>query len=495
MATSISFNTLGAQGLDDLRADAEPWTAPERDTGRPGARTISLGGKVKSNKFAAAAVKVGVVIILLAVVSTGCGGNSVKVEIGRVGPRAISETVMVAGSLQSANPTQVIPQVYGPVAQVFAQDGQEVVAGQPLVQLETSSLEQQLLSAQASMESIQSLAGMFSSLSSAASGIGSAVNSALSSVDTGVTSLYNLEKMVVPALPADQRLAALQAIESGYQAYVARANNRPSVSTGGGGGMSTGAQEAAASKSIQNAQKNLQAATIVAPTSGTLILAQSGGSSINSLMSTLMSSFSSMIPSGLNLSSLTGLSGGLGNLGMPSSGQVVPGSYIMPGTPIYTIVDLKNMCMTAKVDEADIAKITSNQQAKVVLEAYPGKEYTGTVFKVADTATQNEAGATAFDVTIQMNTSDVNLKIGMTGTADVIVATKESATVVPIDAIVEKSGKKYVFKVVDGKARLTEVTFGLTSENSVEVVEGLKIGDRVVIKGVEKLKDGQGVKQ
>jgi RND family efflux transporter MFP subunit len=202
-----------------------------------------------------------------------------------------------------------------------------------------------------------------------------------------------------------------------------------------------------------------------------------------------------MIPSGLNLSSLTGLSGGLGNLGMPSSGQVVPGSYIMPGTPIYTIVDLKNMCMTAKVDEADIAKITSNQQAKVVLEAYPGKEYTGTVVKVADTATQNEAGATAFDVTIQMNTSDVNLKIGMTGTADVIVATKESATVVPIDAIVEKSGKKYVFKVVDGKARLTEVTFGLTSENSVEVVEGLKIGDRVVIKGVEKLKDGQGVKQ
>lgn len=447
------------------------------------------------DKFAATAVKVGVVIALLAVASAGCGGGSVKVEVGRVGPRAIEETVMVAGSISAANPTQVIPQVYGPVAQVFAQDGQEVVAGQPLVQLDTSSLQQQLLSAQASLESIQSLAGMFSSLTSAASGIGSAVNSALTSVDTGVTSLYDLEKMVVPALPADQRLAALQAIESSYQAYVARASNRPSVSTGGGGGMDTGAQQAAADKSIQNAQKNLQAATISAPCAGTLVTAQSGGSSINSLMSTLMSSFSGMMPSGLNLSSLTGLSGGLGNIGMPTSGAVVPGSFIMPGTPIFSIVDLKNMSMTAKVDEADIAKIAENQQATVLLEAYPGKKYTGTIVKVADTATQNEAGATAFDVTIQMNSSDVNLKIGMTGTADVVVATKESATVVPVDAIVEKSGKKYVFKVVDGKAQLTKVTLGLTSQDKVEIVEGLKNGDKVVIKGVEKLKDGQGVKQ
>jgi HlyD family secretion protein len=449
---------------------------------------------VKLNKYVAAAVKVALVIALLAIIAAGCGGSSVAVETQRVGPRAIAETVMVAGSLQSSNPTQVIPQVYGPVAQVFAQDGQEVAAGQPILQLDTSSLQQQLLSAEASLESIQSIAGAFSSLSSAASGIGTAVNSALTSVDSGVASLVNLEKMIVPALPADQRLIALQTIDASYQAYLARVANRPSVSIGGGGGMSTGAQEAAANQSIANAQKNLQAATIVAPVAGTLVSSQGGGSSINNLMGTLMSSFSSMIPSGLNLSSLSGLSGGLGNLGLPSSGALVPGAYVMPGSPIYTIVDLKNMSMVAKVDEADIAKITPNQACAVTLEAYPGKQFTGTVIKVADTATTNEAGATAFDVTVQMNTSDINLKIGMTGTADVTVATKQSAAVVPVEAIVEKKGKKYVFKVVDGKARLTEVTEGLVSENSVEIIDGVKMGDVVVVTGVEKLKDGQGVK-
>jgi len=450
---------------------------------------------VRANRFVANAAKVILVIVILAVVFAGCSGSSVKVDVERVGPRAIAETVMVAGSLQASTPTQVIPQVYGPVAQVFAADGQEVTAGQPLVQLDTSSLEQQLLSARAGLESVQSLAGMFNSMSSATAGIGSAVNSALATVDAGVAGLYNLAKMIIPALPADQRLSALQAIDASYQACQSRAASRPRISVGGGGGMSTGAQQAAANKSIENAAKNLQAATVVAPVSGTLVSAQGGGSSINSLMSTLMSSFSSMIPSGLNLSSLSGLSGGMGNFGMPSSGPVVPGMFIMPGTPIYTIVDLKNMSMIAKVDEADIARVAPNQTATVLLEAYPGKKFNGTVVKVSDTATTNEAGATAFDVVVRMDTADINLKIGMTGTADVTIATKKSATVVPVEAVVEKKSQKYVFKVVDGKAKLTEVTVGLTSENSVEIIQGVKVGDHVVVKGVEKLKDGQGIKQ
>jgi len=448
---------------------------------------------VKSNKKVVVGAKAALIIMFLAVVSAGCGGGTVKVEVTRVGPRSIEESVTVAGSLQAASPTQVIPQVSGPVAQVFVQDGQEVVAGQPLLQLDTSTLEQQLLSAKAGLESTRSLAGMFAGLSSSVAGMGSAVNSALSSVDAGIASLYNIEKMVVPALPEDQRLIALQAIEASYQSYQARASGRTPVSTGGGGSMSTGAQEASSNKAIENAKKNLQAATIVAPASGVIVSTQGGGGSIDSLMSTLMSSFSNMMPSGLNLSSLSSMSGGLGNIGMPSSGAIVPGSYVMPGTPIYTIVDLKSMCMIAKVDEADIAKIAGNQGSTVNLEAYPGKKFTGAVIKVADTATKNEAGATAFDVTIGLATADINLKIGMTGTANVIVATKQSALVIPIESIVEKKGRKYVFKVKDGKARLSEIKTGIVSENSVEATSGVEIGDKVVVKGVEKLKDGQRV--
>lgn len=449
----------------------------------------------KSSRLLSVGLRVALAVALLAIVSSGCGSPSVKAEVARVSSRAIEETVMVAGNVQSANPVQVIPQVMGSVGQVFASDGQEVAAGQPLVQLDTSDLEQALLSARASLETAQAISGMFSSLSSAASGIGSSFNSLLNSVDSGVNGLFTLEKTLIPALPEDQRMVALQAIEASYQSYQASRSQAQPLSVGGGdGGVSTGASQAAANKAIQNAQKNLKQATITAPVAGTLVTATTGGMSMEGLMGSLMSSFSSMIPSGLNLSSLSGMTGSMANMGLPTSGPLGPGSFIVPGTPVYTIVDLKNMSMVAKVDETDLPKIETGQTATATLESYPGKQLTGKVIRVANTSTTNEAGATAFEVTIQLDRPDINLKIGMTGTADVTVATKKAAAVVPVEAIVEKKGKKYVFKVVDGKARLKQVTLGLVTESSVEIAEGVKIGDKVVVKGVEKLKDGQGVK-
>jgi len=449
---------------------------------------------LSTNKLVAIAVKIAVVVAVLAVLSGGCGGPAADVDVEKVGPRSIEEVVTVAGSLQASSPTQVIPQVYGSVAAVFVQDGQEVAAGQTLVQLDTSDLDQALLAARASLESTQSLASMFNSLSSSAGSIGSSANAALASVDAGVAGLYEIEKALIPVLPEEYRLAALQAVENSYAGYQTSVASRPPVSTGGGGGVSTGAQQAAANKSIENAEKNLEAATIAAPVAGTLVSVTNGGASLESMMGTMMSSFSSMMPSGLDISSLSGLSSSMSGMGMASGGPLVPGSYIMPGTPIYTIVNLKSMSIIAKVDETDIASIDEGQAATISLEAYPDDDITGTVTHVADTATTNEAGATAFDVTIQMEPTEFNLKIGMTGTANVVVASKKAATVVPVEALVEKDGNNFVFKVVDGKARLTEVKIGLVTEDKVEIVEGVVTGDTVVFKGVEKLKDGQKVK-
>lgn len=450
---------------------------------------------MESRRFASVAIKTFVMVSLLALVAGGCGGSAATVTVARVGYRAIEQTVTVAGTLQATSPAQVIPRVYGSVSELMAQEGQYVHAGQPLVQLDTSQLEQSLLSAQAGLESTRSLAAMFTSLSSSASGMGAATVSALASIDAGVTNLYALEKLLVPSLPEDQRLPALQAIEASYQQYQSEVARRPAFEFGGGGGYGTGSQEAAARKAIDNARKDLEAATIVAPASGTLVAVTEGGASLSSMMSSLMGSLGGMIPSGLNLAALSGLSGGLGSMGLPTGGPPVPGTFVMPGSPIYQIVDLKGMSMLAKVDETDIARVLPAQAATVSLEAYQGKKYRGTVYRVADVATTNEAGATAFDVTVRLDPSDINLKIGMTGTATITTATKPSAIAVPVEAIVEKKGRKHVFRVVDGRARLTAVTTGIQNETSVEILSGVKAGDRVVTGGIEKLKDGQAVKK
>lgn len=447
---------------------------------------------MSSSRFVGFSLKLILIAAVMALVIGGCGNGAKDVEVTRVGPRALDQTVMVAGSVSASEPAQVIPQVYGSVAAVFVQEGQQVAAGQPLLQLDTSDLEQSLLSARASLESSQALSSMFNSLSASAASMGRVFQNALSSIDSGVTSLYELEKTLVPMLPEEFRLEALQAIEFAYQQYQEAVSGRPGVSFSAGG-VSTGAQQAAANKAIENAQKNLEAATITAPVAGTVVSASQGGLSIDSMMGTFMSSFSSLIPSGLDISALTGLTSGMSGLGMPSGGPLVPGSYVMPGSPIYTIVDLSQMTMTAKVDESDIAKMAEGQTATVMLEAYPDKEFSGVINRVADTATTNEAGATAFDVMIQLDPADFDLKIGMTGTADVVVASKKDALAVPIEALVDKDGKKYVFKVVDGKAELTEVELGIVTEDRAEITGGVSAGDNVVTKGVEKLKDGQSV--
>ena len=470
-------------------------TPSRRAAGTPRRNATLLGGKVKSRKYISIAIKAGLVIVLIAAVAGGCNGSVAGVSVETVGPRAIAENVMVAGSLEATNPAQVMPMVSGSVAQVYAQDGQLVTAGQPLVQLDTANLEQSLLSAEASLESTQMLSGLFSSVSDTASSIGGAFNSIVDGIDSSVTNLIDFEKSLVPSLPENLRLQALQAIDRCEQRLQNTQNSIPQISVGGGGGADTGAQHAAADQAIKNAETNLQAATITAPATGTLVAASGGTPSMQSLLGTLMSSFSGMIPSGLNLSALTGVSGNLASVGFPSGGALVPGSFIMPGSPIFTIVDLKSMSMTAKVDESDIAKIQVGQSASVGLEAYPDTKLQGSVVRVANTSTTNEAGATAFDVTIQMNPAEMNLKIGMTGTASVVVAEKKDAVVVPIDAIVEKNGKKFVYLVVDGKASLTPVTEGLLTDTDVEITSGVKTGDQVVVKGADKVKDGQSVKQ
>ena len=153
---------------------------------------------MKSYRSALIALSIALVVSLLSQICAGCGRASTKVTVEMVGRMAIAETVMVAGNLQASAPTQVIPQVSGSVVKVYAQEGREVAAGEPIIQIDTSNLEQTVLSAEASLESSQSIASAFNGLASTATGIGSAVNSTLTGVDAGVTSLYNLEKMLVP---------------------------------------------------------------------------------------------------------------------------------------------------------------------------------------------------------------------------------------------------------------------------------------------------------
>ena len=78
--------------------------------------------------------------------------------------------------------------------------------------------------------------------------------------------------------------------------------------------------------------------------------------------------------------------------------------------------------------------------------------------------------------------------------ADIIAARKDSAIVIPKDIILSRQNGKAVFTVERGAARERMITTGLENANNVEVVEGLSLNDRVIVKGFETLQNRSKVK-
>ncbi|MBN2169447.1 MAG: efflux RND transporter periplasmic adaptor subunit, partial [Actinobacteria bacterium] len=213
------------------------------------------------------------------------------------------------------------------------------------------------------------------------------------------------------------------------------------------------------------------------------------------MMAMMMTSFGSMMPAGLDLSALSGLSGMM-NFGMPSGGVTTAGSFIIPGSELFSIVNLDDMSVSVKIPETDISKLRLGQKASVTLEAFPGETLPGAVDYISNSATTNEAGAVAFEISVKLDpitAENINLKLGMTGMVNIVIDTKEATVVIPIEAVMEKDGKKYVFATKDNTAILTEVETGLTTEDRIEITSGIKVGDSIVIKGADKIKDGQKI--
>jgi membrane fusion protein (multidrug efflux system) len=71
---------------------------------------------------------------------------------------------------------------------------------------------------------------------------------------------------------------------------------------------------------------------------------------------------------------------------------------------------------------------------------------------------------------------------------------ERTALVIPEEALTPEAERQYVFVVADGKAERREVRIGGRQPGSVEIVAGLKAGERVVVEGTQKVRDGSVVK-
>jgi RND family efflux transporter MFP subunit len=147
------------------------------------------------------------------------------------------------------------------------------------------------------------------------------------------------------------------------------------------------------------------------------------------------------------------------------------------------LVDTRTVKMEGVVDEIDIFKVKMGQEAVVTVDALPGEEFTGTVTFISPFGSEL-TGVVNYPVTIELDPTDVELKGGLTATADIIVAKRENVLLVPSNAITRKRGDYWVDVITNEETMETEerpITIGERNEMYTEVISGLTEGQLVLV--------------
>lgn len=170
--------------------------------------------------------------------------------------------------------------------------------------------------------------------------------------------------------------------------------------------------------------------------------------------------------------------------------QVSPGAYAKAGQDVARLEGIGTLKLDFRVPETYLRKIRTGQPLAVTVDAYPDENFSGAIYAIEPAV--DEATRTVL-LRARMPNPGVRLKPGMFARVNLVLERRDRALVVPEQAIVPRGGGRYVFRIADGKARLTRVELGLRSPGEVEIVSGLAAGQSVVTDGQLKLQDGGAV--
>jgi HlyD family secretion protein len=159
------------------------------------------------------------------------------------------------------------------------------------------------------------------------------------------------------------------------------------------------------------------------------------------------------------------------------------GEFAGPQTTAITLVDDSRFRVEADVDEADIGWVDIGQEVQITLDAFPGHVLTGAVTAVAPSA-EFDTGVVSYLVTIEIGHTDLSLRGGMTANTEIIQEQQDDVLLVPNRAIWidSETGRLFVEKSVDGEIVTAFIEQGATNDQASEVLSGLEDGDQLVVR-------------
>jgi len=153
-------------------------------------------------------------------------------------------------------------------------------------------------------------------------------------------------------------------------------------------------------------------------------------------------------------------------------------------TLVMTLGDTSEVYVKGKVDESDIGKVYLGQPARIKVESFKDKTFTGKVTKISPMGVEKD-NVTTFEVRVSINNPEGMLKAMMTANAEIILDEHKGVLQIPEGSIIYDKDKNASVEVPDPKGkdgkRKVAVNIGISNGAKTELLKGLKEGDQVVL--------------
>jgi HlyD family secretion protein len=155
-------------------------------------------------------------------------------------------------------------------------------------------------------------------------------------------------------------------------------------------------------------------------------------------------------------------------------------------TLVMTLGDIERVFVRGKVDEADIGRVRLGQTARISTETFPDRTFAGRVTQISPIGAEKD-NVTTFEVEVSIDNASKELKANMTANAEIVIDEFPDSLLVPEAAIVYDAQRKPSVDVVDptqrnGRRRVP-VKVGVGNGTRMQVIDGLRVGDRLVLPG------------
>ena len=166
------------------------------------------------------------------------------------------------------------------------------------------------------------------------------------------------------------------------------------------------------------------------------------------------------------------------------------GAYVMPGDRLAELADIDPIKVDFRVPELALSRLHAGQRVRVTVDAVPDKAFDGTIYAIDPIV---DVSGRAVRLRARIENPDRALFPGLFARVQIVVNRRENAVLVPESAVFARDRKTYVYRVVDSRAVLTEITLGKRRPGQAEIVSGLAADAVVITAGHQQVRDGTRV--